>query len=192
MSTEASPQPQDGAAPPAAGAKASLPLVIAIVAGLAVGGASGAFVVGPALANGIAPASGTAAVHAGEAAGGGASGHAASGGGDAEHGGNAGHAPPMYALDDLVLNPAASNGSRLLLFAVAVELADSAAATRMKERDAQARDAVLDVLGAKTTEQLADLAGRDAMKQELLERISVVLDRKGAVRRLYFPQFVLQ
>jgi len=191
MSPEASPQPQAGATPPAAGARASLPLVIAIAAGLAMGGASGAFVVGPALAKGIAPAGGAAAVHAAERAGG-AGGQAASGGDDAEHGDRAGQPPPMYALDDLVLNPAASNGSRLLLFAVAVELADSAAATRLKERDAQARDAVLDVLSAKTTEQLADPAGRDAMKQELLERIGVVLDRKEGVRRLYFPQFVLQ
>jgi len=61
----------------------------------------------------------------------------------------------------------------------------------MKARDAELRDAVLVALGSKTVEQLADMTKRDSLKIDLT-KAAAKLFKKGAVKRIYFPQFVIQ
>ena len=192
----------DSADPTAAaapgGMKKSLPLIIAIVAGLAVGGASGAFFVGPAMAKGIAPTGAPVRTAA----------HAAEEGDDAEadaEGGSADDEPaegesggeegkpatkPVHMLDNIVLNPAASGGTRFLLLSVAFEVKNAAVLEEMKARDAELRDVVLVTLGSKTVEELADMGTRDALKTELRAAAEKVF--KKGVKRVYFPQFVIQ
>jgi flagellar protein FliL len=187
------------------GLKSHLPLIVALLAGLVVGGGAGAFVVGPALASGIAPAGAPVprkVAHAEEeAAEEEGSDHGAdeesadeeeeeeSGG---EHGGGGkGGETATHIIDNLVLNPAESGGTRFLLLTVTFEVKNAALLEKMKARDAELRDAVLVTLGTKTVEQLADMTQRDALKNEL-KAAAAKLFKKGAVRRIYFPQFVIQ
>jgi len=180
------------AAPPAGGMKKSLPIIIAVVAGLAVGGASGAFFVGPAMAKGIAPAGAAAPVAGAEDA---ADDDAAHAEGSGEEGGEgeagAAGAKSVHLLDNIVLNPAASGGTRFLLISVAFELKNAAAAEEMKSRDAELRDLVLVALGSKTVEQLSDMSQREALKTEL-RTVAEKTSKKGSIKRVYFPQFVIQ
>jgi flagellar FliL protein len=188
------------AAPPKRALAAALPTVIALVAGLALGGAGGAFAVGPALADGIAPAGGARHAAARGAAGDAATGDGAAHGDAGEAGdadgkdakGDDAKAAPVYTMENLVLNPAESGGSRFLLFSLAFELRDQAAHDAMKARDAEMRDVVLAALGRRTTEQLADMALRDSLKAEVGAAAARQLGKRGGVRRVYFPQFVIQ
>lgn len=188
------------AAPATGGLKQHLPFVVALVAGLAVGGGAGAFVVGPAMAAGIAPA-GAAAPRRAAAAdaddaehGGEESADEEEAEGDGEHG-EGGEAKatekPAYTIDNLVLNPAESGGTRFLLLTITFEVKDAAVLDAMKTRDSELRDAVLVALGAKTVEQLSDMTQREALKTEL-KTVTGKLFKKSAVRRVYFPQFVIQ
>ena len=193
------------AEPPAAsGGSKPLPVILAIVAGLALGAGAGAFGVGPALASGIAP-SAPAVAHAKH--------HAKKGevdadsaddpdaapadeeGGDAtadeKKGGKEGAASSVYTIDNLVLNPAGSGGTRFLLLSIAFEMKDAAALESIKSRDAELRDAVLVTLGAKSVEQLSDMVARDSLKSELRKATAKALHTRG-VKRVYFPQFVIQ
>jgi flagellar FliL protein len=202
----------DAPAPAPAGRSVPLPLLLAIVVGLAAGAGAGFFAVGPALASGIAPAVAANAKKAkaakpagehGDAAADDEGGHdeaaaddeegeeeeAASGG----HGGKEGAAAgaPVYTLDNLVLNPAESGGTRFLLLTISFELKSAEMADAMKARDAELRDAVLVTVGNKTVEQLSDVAARDSLKVEL-RAAAGKLFKKGGVKRVYFPQFVIQ
>ena len=196
----ASPAPADSAP---SGIKKLLPTIIALVAGLAVGGGAGAFVVGPAMASGIAPAGAAAprakkVAHAEEEGG-----HEEEGAADeegaeegeeeesSEGGEKAGAEKPVHTIDNLVLNPAESGGTRFLLLSVSFETKNAAVLEQMKTRDAELRDAVLVTLGGKTVDQLADMAQREALKVDLT-KAAAKLFKKGAVKRIYFPQFVIQ
>jgi flagellar hook protein FlgE len=210
MSAAPDPAPPADASAAKAGRSVPLALLLAVVAGLGAGGGAGALVVGPALADGIAPAvAATArarrAAHAAEkgARGGDAADDAAAddetpAGGDeaageegtGEHG-KAGASAPVYTLDNLVLNPAGSGGARFLLLTIAFELKSEATVETMKARDAELRDAVLVTVGNRTVEQLADVGVRDSLKLEL-QAATKKLFRRGVVRRVYFPQFVIQ
>lgn len=192
-------------APPAAAAaeetparKSSVvPMIAAVVAGLAVGGGAGAFVVGPALAAGIAPAAAAPKIaHADgeEAEEGGEEADAAEGDAAAEPGAEGGvaGASPVHVIDNLVLNPAASGGTRFLLLTIAFEMKSPALVEALKARDAEVRDHVLNIVGAKSVEQLAEMATREALKGELADDLAKLLNKKKAVKKIYFPQFVIQ
>lgn len=175
------------------GGKRLLPLGIAIALGLLVGGGAGAFVAGPLLAaRSEAPAPKAAEREApaeedhGEEAESESSGAEEGGDHEGEAGGQA-----LYVMDNLVLNPARSGGTRFLMVTIAFSLQNEALSEEMKARDAEVRDAVLGVLGAKSVIELSDVAARDSLKVELKSNVSDLF-HKGAVRQIYFPQFVIQ
>lgn len=184
-------------APPPRAFKKHLPFAAALVLGLGTGGASGAFYVGPVMAKGIAPA-GVAVLETQRAAAAKAKAKLdAAKAADASHGDSKnaskdGAPRPVYTLDNLVLNPAESGGSRFLLLSIAFEVSDAAIVDEMKTRDAELRDAVLVTLGAKTVEQLADMRTRESMKTELVGATQKLFKKKHSVARVYFPQFVIQ
>lgn len=169
-------------------------VAIAICLGLLVGGGAGAFAAGSLLPKAAPAASGAA-----ESAGGSAGEHSAAGpAAEEEHeegkGGEAA-APlagaPTYLMENLVLNPAGTGGTRFLMVSVAFGVADEAAVETLKASDPQIRDALLGVLGTKTVAQLANIAARDSLKVELRHKVGGLFAR-GTVKQVYFPQFVIQ
>lgn len=174
------------AAPAPTGLKAKLPLAAAVIIGLAIGAGSGAVIVGPMAAKTLGyatPAPGADGEHAtGE--------HA-----DEEHAeddsSTSGAPPAVMTLENLVLNPAGSGGSRFLLLTVSMECKDAAAVTTLQSRDAELRDVVLSSLGQKTVDELADIAGRELIKEQLTTALNERFGAKTVVR-VYFPQYVVQ
>jgi len=150
------------------------PVLGAIIGGLLVGAAAGAFVLAPRL--------------------GGAS-HAPAGSG--EHASAAATAestavpPTIYTIDNLVLNPAQTGGTRFLMASVALELGNPGLQHDIEVRDAEVRDVILRTLGSKTVGELTNIVQRDSLREELQSKLGASLP-PGAIRRVYFPQFVIQ
>lgn len=161
-------------------------LAVVLVAGALLGGGAGAFFAGPVLAEMILGPADAAAAEAGAAATDG--GHGEDSG---DHGGGHGPGAASYLFDNLVLNPAQSNGTRFLMASVSFDLKEEGSAEEMKARDAQVRDALLTVLGRKTVEELTNVAARDSLKLELKTAVSQLFP-EGTVRGIYLPQFVIQ
>ncbi|MEI6740728.1 MAG: flagellar basal body-associated FliL family protein [Gemmatimonadaceae bacterium] len=186
MSANAPAPENEGDAEQAAGGSPSKVMLIAFVSvALAIGIGTGAGVVSPIMAKKMgktieahAPAD-TAAAAEGE--------HAAKGEGEKGKEGESN----VRVLENLVLNPAGSGGSRFLMLTIAIEAGNGVALEALKARDAELRDVILTDLGAKTIEQLSDIGAREALKTELLEQINVRFGKNSA-KRLYFSQFVVQ
>jgi flagellar FliL protein len=175
-------------------AKPKIPLVIGMVAvGLLLGVGSGALFVGPTLAKKMGkvavppPAHGDSTEEHGD--GGEGEEHAEEKGKEGKEG--EGAATAVHLIENLVLNPAGSGGSRFLLFSVAIELPNATVGDTFKNRDAELRDIILTALGTKPVESLTDIAAREGFKKELEQAIRDRFGKKS-VRRLYFPQFVVQ
>ncbi len=189
--------------------KSPLPLIIALVVGLAAGAGAGLFVVGPAMANGITPAVAANAAHHAtkkkataeedEGSSDEASADDEDDGDDesadesSKKGGEGGEkASEVYTLDNLVLNPAESGGTRFLLLSITFQTKDAKVLEAMKARDAELRDVVLVTLGKKTVDQLADMSTRETLKTELVTATKALLKKKKSRIKVYFPQFVIQ
>lgn len=171
-------EPQDEEQQPGESGGGRKVLIIALTIGLVVGAAAGSFVVGPLVAEGPAKeeSDGAAADDCAAVL--------------AQHG--VVTAPvAVHTIENLVLNPAQSGGTRYLMASVGFGLADALAAEQMTLRDAEIRDIVVRVLGSKTVAELSDLALRNGMKEEMRTEIVKVVGENGLVD-IYFPQFVIQ
>lgn len=167
MATQAIEQAPETAADAASAPAKGRGIIMLAVAGLVAGAAAGLFGLGPVLAKKRAMTAPPPKTEA-EAA-----------------------SSVTHEIANLVLNPANSGGTRFLMVTAAFELKDGKAEQEMKDREAEVRDHILSLLGKKTVEELTDINARDLVKKEVLETIAPLFP-KGAVIRVFFPQFVIQ
>lgn len=95
------------------------------------------------------------------------------------------------SIENLVLNPAGSGGTRFLMVTATFELKDGATLQAMKDHEPEVRDRILSLLGKRTVEELSDISQRDAIKQAVLEVVQPLFP-KGSVLKVFFSQFVIQ
>ena len=169
MATTATPAPAvaDAAAAPSGGPKL---IIVGALAGLVLGGAVGGFVIAPRMGQAPAEAESAAAEH-----------------GPAE----AQVAASVHQIENLVVNPASTNGARFLLVTAAIVVKDAAALEELAARDAEIRDRVVDLLGSRTVEELGDPTKREALKTDLAAAVGALFP-EGVVKRVLLPQFVIQ
>lgn len=189
----ASPEAKPEAPKPARPALRPQALILAgaVVVALGAGSAAGLLLVGPRLAatRAAAPAAG-APEHEADAP------EPEAGEAHAREKGKGGHGKEaeravVFRLDNLIVNPAGSHGSRFLMASVAVELPDAKAEARLRERDFQVRDAVIAVLERQSLETITSPGGRDSVKARLAETLRPMVGR-GVPVTVYLPQFVIQ
>lgn len=106
-------------------------------------------------------------------------------------GGTVSNPQSLYVLENIVLNPAESNGTRFLLLSVAVALRDDASAAILKTRDPEIRDRILNLFGNKTTARLAEASARNALRQDVKDTLQAMFPTEH-IQAVYFPQFVIQ
>lgn len=103
--------------------------------------------------------------------------------------------PPQYGqfteIRGMVVNPAGSEGRRYLTVNLGLEVNQAGVVEELAQKDVVVRDALLKLLGDRTVEELADVALRGDLKEELRDTVNAVL-REGQVSRMYFTQYVLQ
>ena len=158
-------------------------VLIAIVAGgLLAGTAVGVFVVGPMVARPGA----AAAADSGE------------GGGAAsrdEHGkprrGGRGEKPTLYRIENLIVNPAGSNGQRFLMASVVLEFQDAKLEEEARNREVELRDAVISTLESQSLEALSQLGARDSLRTRLRARLRPIIGEQVDFR-VFLPQYVIQ
>jgi flagellar basal body-associated protein FliL len=169
MATTASPAPVSAEAPPSKpGPKL---IIVGALAGLALGAITGAFVIAPRMD--ATPVEAHAEV--------------------AEDHGPAAAATPatVHLIENLVVNPANTNGQRFLLVTTALVVKDAAALEELAARDAEVRDRIVDLLSGRTIDELGDPSRREALKGDLAAAIGALF-KEGVVKRVLLPQFVIQ
>jgi flagellar FliL protein len=155
-------------------------LLVAIGAGAAlIGGGIGALVVAPKLLARVAPAD---SAHA--------SAETPKGEREPKREGKE-SAGRIFKLDNMIVNPAGSEGTRFLMASVAFELDDDAEEAQLKAREIELRDMVVSKLESLTMPMLTQPSARDSLKAQLGRQVREILGPKAKVK-VYLPQFVIQ
>jgi len=94
-------------------------------------------------------------------------------------------------IEDIVVNPSGTSGTRYLCTTVALESIAPEVATEIREREPQVRDLLIEILGKRTVEDLSSLQKRETLRDEIEEAINGLL-ASGDVVGVYFSNFVLQ
>ena len=96
----------------------------------------------------------------------------------------------IHMIDNLVVNPAGA-GTRFLIASIALAPGERSSVEELAARDIEVRDVLLRLLGSKTVDELSNIEERDALAQEMIDRLSAKLGT-GVVSRIYMPQFFIQ
>ncbi len=97
----------------------------------------------------------------------------------------------VYRMDNLIVNPAGSQGARFLMVSLAVEAPDPKLESELKARDSQLRDLVITLLQQQTMETLSQPGIRDSIKRQVADTVSALVGSRETLR-VYIPQFVIQ
>ncbi len=97
----------------------------------------------------------------------------------------------IYTIDEVIVNPANTNGRQLLLTSLAFDLVSEANKTELEGKDFLVKDMVISVLSGKTTRFLGDISMRDSLRNEIAHKIEgFIPDIK--INKVYFSKFILQ
>ncbi len=97
----------------------------------------------------------------------------------------------LYVIEDVIINPAGTSGSRFLNATVALEYADAELEQELTENEVQIRDILINILASKTIDELDGPEDRLKLKQEILDKCNEYL-KKGKLKRVYFSNFIMQ
>lgn len=97
----------------------------------------------------------------------------------------------IFDLETFVVNLGDQGGKRYLKTKIALEYGSEALGKEMITRLPQLRDMILLLLSSKTLDQIQDIDGKIALRNELMSRINQTL-QQGRIKNLYFTEFVIQ
>jgi flagellar FliL protein len=94
-------------------------------------------------------------------------------------------------IEDIVINPAGSGGTRYLCTTVALQSTEAVVADEVTDREPQIRDILIEILSKRTVEDLSALSTRNELRAEIKAAVNDLLV-SGEVVGVYLSNFVLQ
>jgi flagellar FliL protein len=111
----------------------------------------------------------------------------------AKSGGHGEEAPTalVYAIKDIVVNPAGTGGTRFLSVSFGFELDSPDLTAAFEERELAVRDALITILSSKTVAQLTDPKEKEIARYQIKKRLEQLLST-NEITGVYYTDFVLQ
>jgi len=97
----------------------------------------------------------------------------------------------LYMIDDIIVNPAGTAGTRFLSVSIGFEAFSPETVHRLEGREHLVRDALISILGAKTIEQLSDPKQKEIIRYQIKKRTEQLL-KVDDLAAVYFTEFILQ
>jgi flagellar FliL protein len=98
----------------------------------------------------------------------------------------------MYKLEPaFIVNLADPEMTMYARLSVTLEVADQQVLLEVQKKEPIIRDAIIEILSNKTSEELRTPEGREKLKLEIIKRINTILV-EGGIRNAYFTEFVIQ
>ncbi len=97
----------------------------------------------------------------------------------------------MHKMEPFIVNLLDQGGKRYLKTQFQIEIDNEKTKTELDGRSPQIRDAILLLLTSKTFAEIGVPEGKIELRTELIQRVNDILTG-GAIRNLYFTEFVIQ
>ena len=96
----------------------------------------------------------------------------------------------IYSVDDVIVNPAGTNGDQLLLTSIAFDVATQEGEKELKEKEIIVKDMIISVLSSKTIGQLNNTSYKDTLRTEISKKLQVNLP-EVKVNKVYFSKYII-
>jgi len=97
----------------------------------------------------------------------------------------------VYMVEDLIVNPANTDGKRLLLSSLGFDVPTEQDQQELKSKDVLLKDAIIQVMSGKGMAQLGNITYRDTLRVEIVNRLSQLMP-KVKINTIYFSKYILQ
>jgi flagellar basal body-associated protein FliL len=97
----------------------------------------------------------------------------------------------MYDLEEIVVNPAQSNGQRFLVVGITLELYHHDTVPNIERQKVRVRERIHKTVGSRSVNQLVMFDEREIMREDLISEINDILGARS-VRNLYFTRYIIQ
>lgn len=94
-------------------------------------------------------------------------------------------------LEEIIVNPANTNGQRYLLVQLSLELVSKEDQTLIDDHRSKIRNNIIKYLSAKTVSELQGIQGKKDLRFELITLINEAINSRS-VRNLYYSKYVMQ
>ena len=99
----------------------------------------------------------------------------------------------FWPMDPFIVNLIDNEGERYLKVVMQLELSDQLMVEEVKKINPKIRDAILELLSAKTYKEMIDPLGKQRLRDEIVMRANLIINSpKGKVVKVYFTEFVIQ
>ena len=96
----------------------------------------------------------------------------------------------IFTIKDLIINPAGTNGQRLLLLSVGFAVNGEENFKKIEENEVVLKDVILGTMSTKTLAELNQRALKDSLKAEIFEKVRAAMP-KPKIKKVYFSKYVL-
>lgn len=165
-------------AAPAAGGRKTGMVIGLTFAGAVLGGVAAALVIAPRIIARQAPVVADSA-------------HVETPGDSPEPEAEAGGERQLVELENIIVNPAGSNGNRFLMASVAFSVTDEKVQKILEDREVELRDRVTTILEQMTMSELTAPGARDSLKARITAMAGTIVGPTVPVQ-VFLPQFVIQ
>ncbi|HKL18071.1 MAG TPA: flagellar basal body-associated FliL family protein [Halalkalibaculum sp.] len=97
----------------------------------------------------------------------------------------------IYQIEELIVNPAETNGKRYLLVEISLELRQKDHISLLENKKMEIKQNIIEALSDRTIDELIHSEGRELLRSELSGIINVAIGVRS-VRNLYFTKYVMQ
>ena len=97
----------------------------------------------------------------------------------------------IYSIDDIIVNPADTDGKRLLLTSVGIDLGKLEMENDLKSREPMVKDVIISTLASKNIDQLGNTAYRDTLKMQIASGLKKLLP-SVSINNVYFSKYIIQ
>jgi flagellar protein FliL len=97
----------------------------------------------------------------------------------------------IYTIDDILVNPAGTNGKRFLLTSIGLDLRSEDEKKLLQSREAIVKDLIISTISAKSLDQLSEVAYRDSLKEELMAKVREIIPGVN-INNVYLTKYIIQ
>lgn len=97
----------------------------------------------------------------------------------------------IYTVNDVIINPAGTNGQRLMLTSIGFDMKSEAQLKKIETKEVILKDAIISVLSRKTVSQLSNTMKRDSLKIEIIQDVKNRIPGLK-INDLYFSKYIIQ
>ncbi len=97
----------------------------------------------------------------------------------------------IFPVDDVIVNPSGTDGKRLLLTSLGIDIRTDKMMEELKTREALVKDVIISTLSSKNVEQLNNTSYRDSLKVQIADRLTKLIPSVG-INTVYFSKYIIQ